>query len=351
MKNILLESESECLDFKREYSNNKIDLIHDILCLANAETPRNRQLIFGVADDKTVVGVENDSKRKKYSDILTTLRGALFNHLPMISLYTCYYEGHEIDVLEIENRPEKPYFLKKDKSFEGKTLRAGVIYTRYGDTNTPINECADELFLERMFRERFGIDKPPLEKVRINLRNIKNWKWGEDERGEECYHDEWNPEFTLRGKAPEFSEKFTEGWSQSFPDSSAYKKELHLKFHSTVLRKLFVISCDGGRYTTILPNYWLYQDKETGRYYMSHFFVQNSLEYLVNEVIQAIHPVQNKRGWLEPFPVFPSEEIAKTTLQSDYEKGMLDYTYYFFDQQSQLYVRIKEGQSTKMLTC
>jgi len=48
----------------------------------------------------------------------------------------------------------------------------------------------------------------------------------------------------------------------SFPDSKAYKYELLLKYHTTLLKRLYVVSCDGGRYLTVLPNYWLYEDKE-----------------------------------------------------------------------------------------
>lgn len=347
---LLLQKESEWLDFKREYSNNNIDLVHDVICLANAETPKNRLLVFGIADDLAVVGVEHDAKRKKQSDILNLLRDTPFNSLPKIILHTVPYEGHEIDILEIENRPEKPYFLKKDKSFQGKTIRAGVVYTRYGDTNTPLQECADELHLERMFRERFGLDKSPLQRVKISLRDVTHWKWGEDENNESYFHDEWNPEFTLCRRHTSLDD-FKEGWSLSFPDSKAYKYELLLKYHTTLLKRMYVVSCDGGRYLTVLPSYWLYEDREKQRYYMSYFFVRDSLEYLVNRMILEVYPGQSSRGWLKPFPVFSSKEEAENELRLDFDKGMHDYIYYFFDQTSQRYVSIQNGQSKQILTC
>ena len=37
-------------DFKRKHHTNKGDLIHDVLCLANAEHAGPRFLIFGVDD-------------------------------------------------------------------------------------------------------------------------------------------------------------------------------------------------------------------------------------------------------------------------------------------------------------
>ncbi len=323
---LLTQKESECLDFKREYSNDNIDLVHDIICLANAETPKNRLLIFGISDDRAVMGVEHDDKRKRQSDILNLLRDSFFNSLPRISLHTLQHEGHEIDILEIENRPDKPYFLKKDKRFQKKTIRTGVVYTRYGDTNTPLTECVDELHLERMFRERFGLDKSPLERVKISLRDATHWKWGEDENNESYFYDEWNPEFTLCQRHA--SDDFKEGWCLRFPDSKAYKHELLLKFHSTLLYRMYVVYCDGGRYLTVLPTSWVYEDKEKQRYYMSYFFVRDSLEHLVNRMILEVYPGQSSRGWLKPFPIFSTEEEANQELCLDFDKGMHDYIYY-----------------------
>lgn len=349
MNSFLFEKESDWLDRKREYPENNISLIHDILCLANAHSSSHRYLIFGIADDKAVVGIEDDLKRKKQSDILTILKDSHFNRLPIISLNTVSVDNHEIDILEIENRPDKPYYLKKDKDFQGKTIRAGVIYTRYGDTNTPLKECSDELFVERMFRERFGIDKTPLERIKLSLRSINNWKWGENEKREEYFYDELNPEFQFY-RSHESSD-FVEGWSLSFPDSRAFKHELFLKFHDTLLKRLHLVSCDGERYLTVLPEIWLKQDPKDGCYYQSHFFIQDSLEYLANEMIQQVHPVlKSYRGWLEPFPIFSSQESAKMALEADYAKGMLKYTYYFFDRQSQCHHIVRNGNQVKITT-
>ena len=348
MDNILFGNESEYLDRKREYPKNNVDLIHYILCLANAHASNHRYLILGIADDKTIFGVENDPNRKNQSNILNMLKDSHFNRLPIISLNTITIDNHKIDILEIENRPDKPYYLKKDKENQGKIIRAGVIYTRYGDTNTPLKECSDELFIERMFRERFGIDKSPLERIKLSLRNFSTWKWGENEKREEYFYDEMNPEFQLYRSHE--SSKFVEGWSLSFPDSRAFQYELFLKFHDTLLKRLLVVSCDGGRYLTVQPQIWNKQDKLADCYYQSYYFVQNSLECLVNEMISYVHPLKNDRGWLESFPIFSSQEEAKTAFQIDYEKGMLDYVYYFFDRQSQCYHRVKNGEKSKIIT-
>lgn len=65
---ILLTSkrEGQYWDFKEMYHENKSELLHDILCLANALHKGNRFLIYGVSDPKSgcqIKGVSNDVNR------------------------------------------------------------------------------------------------------------------------------------------------------------------------------------------------------------------------------------------------------------------------------------------------
>ena len=59
---LIQERESEKLDLKRSHHTDTLALLHDILCLANAWTESDRFLVFGVADDGQVVGIETDRK-------------------------------------------------------------------------------------------------------------------------------------------------------------------------------------------------------------------------------------------------------------------------------------------------
>ncbi|MBS0272633.1 MAG: ATP-binding protein [Proteobacteria bacterium] len=317
LDNFINSTESEEFDRKREHHENVAELVHDILCLANSSTSGNKFLIFGVSNQGEIIGVEADTKRKKQSQLLDTLRSSNFNRLPIITLYTVDHEGHEVDVLEIENRPDKPYFLTKDKKEGKKCVRARVIYTRYGDTNTPMDGCADEMAIERMFRERFGLDRPPVQQLMANLKNVQRWKWGENEENESYFYDQWNPEFTITKKSDTDS-LFIEGWSQQFPDSKAYKDEYLVKFHNTLLRRIFMVSCDGCRYLTVLPKLWGNLDESTGRHYTTHFFIEDSLEYLVNRMIHSIYPHQYSRRYMPEFPIFSSQEEAEQLLSQDF---------------------------------
>ena len=71
-------------------------------------------------------------------------------------------DGTAVDVLVIEDEPKKPYQLV-DRI---EKVHPYHVYTRICDTNTPINGSAQPHEVERMWRERFGLDAPALERAR-----------------------------------------------------------------------------------------------------------------------------------------------------------------------------------------
>jgi hypothetical protein len=157
LETLLVQKECAWLDFKREYHTNNAKLLHDILCLANAKHEGDRYLIFGVSDDATVFGVESDPKRKTGADLNDFLRKLALNRIPEIEIDTQINAGHRVDLLRIKNAAAKPYFVAKDYTDAGVTVRNGVVYTRLGDTNIPAGETAPEDHIELMWRERLGL--------------------------------------------------------------------------------------------------------------------------------------------------------------------------------------------------
>jgi hypothetical protein len=247
---LIQENESEFLDFKREYHDNNVKLIHDILCLANSYYDRDRYLIIGIEDTtKNIIGVENDSNRKTNANLQDLLRQSNCNRIPSIKIETVNYKNHEIDILIIGNRPDKPFFLTKDKSFKGNILRAGVVYTRLGDTNTPMNESAQDANIEMMWRERFGFGLAPLDLMYKLLDDEDGWKKIDED--DYMYHYK-RPEFYIKdGKT--INNKFIEPWLKSFPDQHAESFEVCLYYLSTILCKVTFVHCDGFRYRIPLP--------------------------------------------------------------------------------------------------
>lgn len=247
---LITQDESEYLDFKAKFHSNKMEFLHDILCLVNAYSENDRYLIFGIKDDKTICGIENDSNKKNNADIQDFLRQSSLNKIPTTKLNFIQTScKHEIAIIIINNRPDKPFFLTKDKSYRGITVRAGVIYTRLGDTNTPLKESALEEHIELMWRERFGLGDSPLNRFYKLLDDKENWiKMDSDNY---LYH-KYFPEFTIqRGK--DIIHDFREAWSLKFPDPSAASYYVEVKYLSTILEKVVFVSCDGSRYQVPLP--------------------------------------------------------------------------------------------------
>jgi predicted HTH transcriptional regulator len=175
--NVLIQQqESESVDFKQSHHTDTLALLHDILCLANAWTESDRFLVFGVADDGRVVEVETSTNRRTGADVQDLLRQSRLNRLPSVSMQTVLVSGHEVDVLTIRNRPDKPFFMTADRDYQGRTIRAGVVYTRIGDTNVPLRESATEEAIELAWRERFGLGLSPLRRAFRLLEEPDKWQ-------------------------------------------------------------------------------------------------------------------------------------------------------------------------------
>lgn len=277
IQDLIKQHESESLDFKQSHHEDTLSLLHDILCLANAWVESDRYLVFGVADDGTITGVEADGYRRNGASVQDLLRASRLNRLPTVAMVTFQVDGHEVDVLTIKNRPDKPFFVTTDKDHHGRTLRAGVMYTRIGDTNVPLRESASEASIELAWRERFGLGLPPLRRAFRLLKEPDNWQ---NVSGEAyMYHREF-PEFTvIEGKT--LVRHFQEDWTKHFPDTSARSYTVQLRFGSTILRELTFVSCDGGRYSLPLPTI-----TGSGRYEIN----RNSLAWRVMQLYQQYFP-------------------------------------------------------------
>jgi hypothetical protein len=188
--------------------------------------------------------------------------------------------GHEVDVLTIRNRPDKPFFLTADKEHEGRTIRAGVVYSRIGDTNIPLRETATEASIELAWRERFGLGLPPLLRAFRLLEEPQKW---ESISGEQYrYHRDF-PEFTVVEERT-LVESFSEPWTQTFPDRSARSYVVQIRYGTTILRELTFVACDGGRYSLPLP-------RRVGD--VAFELNRNSLEWRVMQLYRQYFPAES----------------------------------------------------------
>lgn len=244
--------EGDHWDFKRCAQAKTGDVVKDIICLAN--TPRHtgdRYIIYGVDDTGRVLGVKETQGRAQ-ADIVNTLSNAGFagGVYPDIHLETIELQGRRLEVLVIKDRPEKPYYLQKAYRKEGIQLNPGTVYARVRDSNTSSDQVASSHDIERMWRERFGLDQTPLERVRNYLSNHDDWV----ETSEDVWYHSQFPEFTISPtlKEPELV-RGGETWVRASTSPSAYVFPFRIRFHQTVLAEITCILYDEMRARTPAP--------------------------------------------------------------------------------------------------
>ena len=276
---LLDEDESIYLDFKEEHHRNSANLVHDILCLINSQTEEEKYIIFGISNSRIVKGLSGI--RKTQADISDCLRSANINRIPEFLLYTYNIGEVEIDILHIKNSSFRPYFLIKDKINEGLTIRAGVIYSRYNDSNTPINGSATETEISHMWMERFGILKNPLEKAFDYVFDLEGWK----SSSEYQFFYKSFPEYKLVWESEDPNKQFHEHWqNKNFPNNLA-RMRVDLFYHSTLLRSFNAVNLDYKLFFPIPRYYDLRKARETGDAYI----IRTHIDTYICAIISGIH--------------------------------------------------------------
>lgn len=313
----LIESkrEGEYWDFKEEPHSNNANLLHDILCLANCLYKGDRYLIIGITDPKkgaSITGlVSNQSNRKTQVNFIDFLSSKKFagDSRPEIELRTLLIDQKEVDVLIIFDNPLKPYYLTQDyqcnqQNSKPVIVRANYIYGRINDKNIPIDMSSDVGKIERMWKQRFGLDMTPLERIEHLL--MKPIEWSKNIGNEPiAYHKEF-PEFTIKfSKVEEFQEVF----SFFFENEKSYLGKAKFKYHSTKLFEQEYMYCDEMRIIFPVPkiqhirlngteNWYYYFDlsKANGKFL---YFLTDELSNLIS------------RKLIFPFLIFNDEQQRK----------------------------------------
>lgn len=294
-------TEGEYWDFKRQWygEEGKADLLHDIICMSNNLVDRDSYIIIGVEDDGKVCGIDKDPNRMSQQNIIDFLRSKKFagNIRPTVYVIKSLPIREKIiDVIVIKDTTNTPYFLTEPYR------KVGVnIYTRIGDTNTPKNKMADYDKILRLWRKFEGIDKSPLERFNIYLKNLKDWLPSaadgihSDSKGACTWYYRQYPEFTISYDLCE--DRFQHGkvdvmegdiyWLDKLPKSpngslhNVYIYELSLMYHSTCLNRTLAIFADSMRFCRILwkQEYFCFSD---GKGLPCSYIEKDSLDFLLD---------------------------------------------------------------------
>lgn len=176
---IRLNYEGDYWDFKREWHKNKARLIHDIICMSNNPRQKKAYIIIGIdeGNDYSIRDVDDDPNRKSTSDLVNLLQSLQWaEHQPIVRIEPIRLDEGMIDVLVIEpNKEVVPYYLSREYRDGKSIVHAGSIYTRNSDVNTPIDGTAAPLETVNLWRDHFGLNIKPFERVVRLLRKPEDW--------------------------------------------------------------------------------------------------------------------------------------------------------------------------------
>jgi len=220
-------------DFKRDWHNNRAELLLDIICMANNMENQDAYIILGVQDSPMeIIGIENDSNRKKLNELSQFVAGKNFAvYTPEIDLQTIEIEEHQIDIIIIRNRNHTPYYLKTDFSENGKTIHHGKVYVRLNDRKAGVDTAAPNSCIEYLWKKRFGISLSIMERLSLLLDEPDKWK-----------HDWGNKKYAYNIDYPEFrmqcDEEMTEGWwpaAAFYTHPGMHFSKLDIMYHNTII--------------------------------------------------------------------------------------------------------------------
>ncbi|WP_194563442.1 AlbA family DNA-binding domain-containing protein [Savagea serpentis] len=314
-------------DYKQQYHENRADLLHDIICLANNTENRDAYLIFGITDDGRIVGVENDPNRKNQENFISFLREKDFEggYRPVVEYNSLELGNDCIDVLIIKQSNRTPYFLTKDYSDGKKKVRAYHIYSRIMDTNTPKDKSADEKVVENLWKRRFGLLPLPIDRLKHSLSEKKKWTINDSI----SYYNP-SPEFTIE-QIYDYEDRFDntnrEFYSYYQTNSSTSYGTLQCKYYMTVLFECQSVVLDSGRYVAPVPSWGFIPSAKNQKEKLSYkYYVKGSLKYQLNIFLfdeNSEDARYSRNNFMELVLLYNSEEERKL-FESHIEKKITD---------------------------
>ena len=332
-------------DFKEKHHDNKAKLLHDILCLANSLSKTEKYLIYGVSDsDYKIKGVQGEQRRSQ-ADFIDFIRSKTFagDIRPEVELRTLSFEGKEVDILIIFDHPQKPYYLKEDYRDKQNVVRANYIYSRNLDTNTPIDQSVDIRLVEAMWRERFGLDLQPAEKMLELLRRPE--EWDKDIGNKKIAYHKFHPEYQVKFGRPQ---KFTEVFSYFYINDSSFIGKASFRYLSTELFSSHYIYCDEMRLELVHPEdgfvhvgrrivRYMYYELDSRNGALLHFMTNGEFNFKsrLSEAAFVLYRDQGERKAFESYlqdnldelDALPNSEVGEMAQQRIDQADIGGFTY------------------------
>ena len=235
-------------DYKSQYTEIVEDKLHNIICMANNLEDRDAYIIYGAEDDGSICGIEANEPRLHTADFIKFLRNKPFagGYIPDVELRPLTIGEHEIDVLIIQNSHHTPYYLHTDfcpSHQDKKRVRAGAIYTRTADINTPKECIASMEHTEYLWRKRYGYDIRPSERFALLLDDYGKWSEANWDNNRKSFHMDF-PEYQIIASKPC---KGYEHIRYFYDDEKMLYSEVNLDYLTTTLYSTQFWFMDMGR--------------------------------------------------------------------------------------------------------
>ena len=305
MRCISLRREGDSWDFKRQWHDKekeKSDLLHDIICMSNLVQDEDGLIIIGIDEENeySIKDVRNDPNRKDSHELVKFLRDKPFDAgiRPMAHVESMEVDGKTIDIIVVENSSNVPFYLTE----RFQKVESYHIYTRIGDSNTPVDKSADRDKAEKLWKKRFGIDKTSLERFQIYLRDIEGW---ESVDGQQSFFYKPFPEFRIETERDNDRSGYEYYcFSPINPKPGWYF--VRLKCHETTVDKTSGICLDGGRFFTVVPDTTFRSGQDFMYAYTEDTLQSDLCNFFLTKTIGTDY--DSCLRWRECIPVFESEE-------------------------------------------
>lgn len=301
---IALKQEGVYWDFKREWYGfedyKKVDLLHDIICMANNLAFRDAYIIIGVDEENNyeVVNVRDDKNRRNTQQLVDFLKDVRFagDVRPIVCVEEISVGDKYLDIIVIKKSKQTPFYLKEKYK---NMLFPFHIYTRIQDTNTPKTNSADIDKVEELWKNRFHLFDTPIRKMTEFLKDKANWKNTVDyinQKDNQMYYI-GSPEYKIEYELEDRDGIEPSSRPYTYGHESAYDHiwgRVRLYYHQTLLQELLFISFESSRYITTAPEHEILDlGKENRESVFYYFFMKKSLEYIIHQFYY------NKTDWEE----------------------------------------------------
>lgn len=315
IKLLALGYEGAYWDYKSDYSDVKEDKLIDIICMANNICDRDAYLIYGAGDNGEVIGIENtEFHRATTADYIKFLRERPFagDYIPDVEVMTMKISGHELDILVVHRSNKTPFYLKEDYSPSHnmkKAIRAGAIYARTEDMNTPREKTANVVLTEYLWKKRFGYDLQPYDRYYFLLNDYKGWSDSDWDNIRYQYYKK-HPEYKIC--AGESSDGY-ETLRFFYDDPAMHYAELHLDYYGTTLYETELWYMDCGRCILPKPSRRLVNNTN----YLYYYFIKSDMDGKLLNLFSNGKNVCHDRIGLN-VPVFIFEDMEELISYEEY---------------------------------